>query len=44
MPVLQGAYNVPHFDAKAEADQFFDRLSTEDRSQLARIISLLRRP
>ncbi len=28
----------------AEADQFFDRLSTEDRSQLARIISLLRRP
>ena len=26
MPVLQGAYNVPHFDAKAEADQFFKDL------------------
>ena len=23
MPVLQGAYNVPHFDAKAEANQYF---------------------
>lgn len=23
MPVLQGAYNVPHFDAKGEADGFF---------------------
>ncbi|MFD9124835.1 NmrA/HSCARG family protein [Kitasatospora sp. NPDC059571] len=23
MPVLQGSYSVPHFDAKAEADQFF---------------------
>ena len=23
MPVLQGAYNVPHFDAKAEADGYF---------------------
>jgi uncharacterized protein YbjT (DUF2867 family) len=23
MPVLQGAYNVPHFDAKGEADQYF---------------------
>jgi uncharacterized protein YbjT (DUF2867 family) len=23
MPILQGAYNVPHFDAKGEADAFF---------------------
>ena len=23
MPVLQGKYNVPHFDAKGEADQYF---------------------
>ncbi|MEU2631362.1 NmrA/HSCARG family protein [Kitasatospora sp. NPDC007106] len=23
MPVLQGSYNVPHFDAKAEADRYF---------------------
>ncbi|GGT02150.1 nucleotide-diphosphate-sugar epimerase [Streptomyces toxytricini] len=23
MPTLQGSYNVPHFDAKAEADHFF---------------------
>jgi uncharacterized protein YbjT (DUF2867 family) len=23
MPVLQGAYNVPHFDAKGEANQYF---------------------
>lgn len=23
MPVLQGSYKVPHFDAKAEADQYF---------------------
>lgn len=26
MPTLQGAYKVPHFDAKAEADRFFQEL------------------
>jgi DNA-binding MarR family transcriptional regulator len=28
----------------AEAEQFFDRLSAHDRSELARIIGVLRRP
>lgn len=28
MPMLQGRYRVPHFDAKAEADAFFARLPT----------------
>lgn len=28
----------------AEAEQFFDRLSADDRSELARIIGVLRRP
>jgi uncharacterized protein YbjT (DUF2867 family) len=28
MPMLQGKYRVPHFDAKAESDQFFAGLPT----------------
>ena len=28
MPILQGEYRVPHFDAKAEADAYFDGLPT----------------
>src|SRR5688572_30377023 len=28
MPILQGKYRVPHFDAKAEADAFFQGVPT----------------
>jgi uncharacterized protein YbjT (DUF2867 family) len=28
MPTLQGKYKVPHFDAKAEADRYFDNART----------------
>lgn len=28
MPMLQGEYRVPHFDAKAEADAYFENLPT----------------